>query len=104
MHMKVKNGLAAIRVRVDNDTVAFLLKALLPRDLGGRQQQVPERIFLRGPSFRKRVDVFTRDQQNVRRGLRRCVVEGDAYVVLKHLVRPDLTRGYLAENTILLVH
>ena len=100
MHMNMEDRLAAVRICVDNHAVTVVGEPTLACDLSRSQQQVTEhrRIFFR--SLIQRVDMLTRHDQNMRRSLRRDIVEGKANVILVNFGRGYLARNYLAKQAI----
>ena len=98
--MQMKDGLSAIRICIYYDAISVLGKSLFSRDLGGRQEYMSERCLVALVGRVERIDVFTRNDQNMRRCLRREVVERDAHFVFVDSCGWDLTRSQLAENAV----
>lgn len=54
----MKDGLAAIRVRIYYYSISLLGKAFFACDLGGGKQQLTKQILLTGTGFIKRIDML----------------------------------------------
>src|SRR5687768_10428849 len=104
MHVKVKDCLAAIRVGIYHDAVPVVREPFFTGDLGRGQQQMPEGFPMSRFRLRQRIYMLARDQQNVRRGLRRQVVERNADIVFVNPVRRYLPVDDLAKNAVLFRH
>jgi hypothetical protein len=81
MYMEMIDGLAAVFSCVDDDAIAFG-ETFLAREVRRDPEQMTEhrRVLLAG--FCKRDEMFTRDDQQVNRGLGRNVGEGVTCIVL----------------------
>ncbi len=83
--MQVKNGLAAVGVRINDDAITVIGESLIACNCGRGQEQMSEQIFISLAGRVGRVDMPSRNDQDVRRRLRRDVVKGKALVVLINL-------------------
>ena len=104
MRVKVKDRLTAIRVGIYHDTVPIVREAFPTCYLGRGQQQMPEGFPMPRARLRQRINMLARDQQNVRRGLRRQVVERHTDIVFVNSVRRYLPVDDLAKNAVLFRH
>jgi hypothetical protein len=100
MDVQMKNGLAAVIVRIDHDAVSFFGKTLTASDLGGGQKQLAERFPVALSRLVERGNVLARDQQNMRRSLRVDVVKSHAKIVFVNFFRRNIARNDFAKNTI----
>src|SRR5689334_20226883 len=104
MHVKMKNGLAAVGVCVYNYSIPVLCESLLTGDLGCGEHQVADGLLFPLACCIERVDVDARHEQNVRRCLRADVVEGDASLVLVHPIGRNFASNYLAKQAVIRTH
>ena len=98
MKMQMRHALSRLLADVGHDAVT--LNALLLGELGNDLEDVRDDSAVLFVHTRDRCDVCLRDHKKVHRRLRRDVVEGIAEVVLVDLVRRDVARDDLAEQTI----
>ena len=98
MKMQMRHALSRLLADVGHDAVT--LNALLLGELGNDLEDVRDDGAVLFVHARDRCDVRLRDHKKVHRRLRRDVVEGIAEVVLVDLVRRDVARDDLAEQTI----
>jgi len=104
MNMQVKNCLSSIGISIYYNPIAARGKAFFAGDLRGGQKQMAESFFIRTLSSIERIEMFSRNYQNMRRCLRRDVVEGNANSVVKHNIGGDCSCGDLTKNTIFPAH
>jgi hypothetical protein len=104
MHVKVKDRLPAVFVRVDHNAVTGIGESFITGDRSSGMQEVPERFLMFRLRLVERVYMIFWDYQDVGWRLRVQVVEGEADIVLVHLCGRDLTRNYLAKDTVIRTH
>ena len=80
--MKMKDRLTAVGIRVYDNSITIFGEAFFPRDLGSRQKQMAERLFICRSGLVERIDMLARDDQNMCRRLRRKIVERHANFIL----------------------
>ena len=104
MHVKMKNRLAAVGIRIYDHAVTILGEALFTRDLSCGEKQMTEVLFVLPLCCVQRIYVRAGHNQDMRRCLRADVIERDADIILIHLVRRDIARNYLAKQAIIRTH
>lgn len=98
--MEVADRLTPVAADIGDDPVAALSDPLgCGKPLGHVQESRPQDI-VRWSQIRRRSDVLTRDDQEVRRSLRVDVAEGDNQVVLVDEAGWDVPAGDGAEETV----
>jgi len=97
--MHVIDRLPAVFARVHHRAEAFR-EPLLFCDLLRHRMQMPEQPLVSWRQVRKRRNMFARDQQHMHRRLRMNIREDHRVVVFIKLLRRNLTRGNLAEQTV----
>ena len=102
--MQMEDGLPAVGVRIDNHSITVFRKALLTCDRRRAQKQMTESALVVLFGFVERVDMITRNDQDVGRGLWTEIVERNTRVVLVNPSRRDLARGDLAEDAVVKLH
>jgi hypothetical protein len=102
--VEVEDGLPGVRARVDDGAVASLGEALPVGDARGDAEEVAEQRLVRLRRVVQRLDVRARDDEDVRRGLRVDVAEGDGPLVFVDERGGNLARDYLAEEAVLFGH
>lgn len=95
--MEVKYRLAAVGIGIDHHTITVVGKSAIACYVRSRLQQTPERVAVARLRLVQRVDMLSRDDQNMGRSLRADVVKGNAHIVLKYpggryLAACDLTK------------
>jgi hypothetical protein len=102
--VQVKYRLPAIGVGVNDDAIAGIREAEPSSDVGRGGQQMPKHSGVSLGRLVQRIDMLSRDYQDMRRSLRTQVVERDAAVVLKNQSRRQASVGDLAKDTVFLGH
>lgn len=97
--MHVIDRLPAFLARIHH-RAETLRQALFFRDLLRHRVQMSQQPLIARRKVRERRDVFARDQHDMHRRLRMNVREGHSIVILVKLLRRNLSRGNLAEQTI----
>lgn len=100
MYMQVKNRLSAVCISIYYNAIAIVRKPAGTRNISRRKQKMSERFLFVACCFIQRIDVGTRNYQNMRRSLWAQIVKRDADVVFMNLGRRYVTCDDLAENTI----
>src|SRR5690606_36403740 len=104
MHVQMENRLAAIGVRICDDSVTGVRKTFVAGDLCGRQHQMSDKLLLILSRGIERLDMHTRNDQNMRRSLRLDVIERDAPVVFVNDASRNGSFDDLAKYTVLIGH
>lgn len=99
MDVQVIDRLAAIRACIDDGSVA-IAKAFAPRYICGNGQHVAQQRRVVVRSVRQRLQVLARNDEKVRRCLRRDVAKRNHLLVLVELWRGNLVVGDFAEDAI----
>lgn len=71
VYVQVKDGLPAVTVGVDDHAIAVVGESLFTGDIGGGQEQVAELTLIAVFRLVERIDMISRDYQNMRWSLRR---------------------------------
>lgn len=103
MQVQVLDNLAAFSTGVDNQLVASLEDTLVLRYLLGSLYHVLEQRHFGIGKMIQRLDMFSRDDQDMHRGLRVQVGEGDDFFILVEKLTRDFSRGDFTENAIHLI-
>jgi hypothetical protein len=98
MHVNVKHGLSRAFLAVHHQTVAVLVKALVPPHLGRRQQEPGQEVAVLGAEVIGRCNVLLGDEQDVDGGLGVDVRKGEDMIVLEQDFSLDLPVGDPAEK------
>ncbi len=96
--------LSPVVAGVENHAISSLGDADLPCDIGRLEKKGADECTVPLTRHIDGGDVAARDQENVDRGLRRDVAEGENVVRLVDEVGRDVTGGELAEETVGLSH
>ena len=100
MHVYVKDALTCSGPRVYNRPVAAFVYPFFARKLGGNREQVPELGFVLRSGRVKRMNVLSRNNQNVHGCLRIYVAKCNRSVVLIDHSRSNLFRHYFTEQAV----
>ncbi len=104
MHMKMKDRLPAVAVRIDHNAIAVISETSISSDLGGSRKHMTQGFRMLGTGSRERIHMLAGYQKNMRRSLRAEIVKGDANVILIDQLCIDPPVGDLTEYTILNAH
>ena len=102
--MDVKDFLTGISGRVENDPVPFFIDPQVPGDLAGPEQDMPENVLFFFWNVIEGCKMFLGNNQDVDRGLRIDVIEGDNTIVFEYQLGRNLIVNDLAKNAILHFH
>lgn len=83
--MQVEYRLAAVPIGVDDHSIAVRRKSLFAGYFRGHEHHVTHHRLVAFLRLVQGIEVDLGDDQDVRRGLRADVVEGEAMLVLVHL-------------------
>jgi len=84
MNVHVKDGLAAVTVRVYYNAIPIVGKSFFTRYRGAREQKMPEQFLVICRGFVQRIDMLSRHDQHMCRGLRTDVVQRNTSIILKN--------------------
>ena len=102
--MDVEDGLTGGFAGIDHHAVALVCQLQLARELRRAQQHGADDRGFRVIHRIERSDMFSRNDQDMRRRLRVDVVEGDDFVVFIDFLRGDFARRDPAEKTAIVTH
>ncbi len=99
MNMEMGNRLPTVFSIVDDEAKPFVsfVDSEVARDFSGGQEEVSKNGFVFRPGFADPRDRFFRNDENVRRGLRRDVFERETTIVFMNDVGRDLAGDDLFE-------
>ncbi len=97
VQMQVVHSLTSIVARVDDGAVPVHQPGLLGQRIC-RQQQVAQQRLILGGGVRKRADVFARQHQQMRRGLRMDVGNRHAKLIVVYMFRRNASVNDLAKE------
>jgi len=100
MKMQVGHALPALFSRVDHSPVSGRCDSLLPRERDRQHRQLAGN-FPVGEIIQRR-DVFFRNDQNVHRGLRSEIANGEAVAGVRHYLGWNLAVNDPAEDALLI--
>jgi len=98
--VEVAHGLSAIAFAIKDEARAPVGAAELLRELLGFEDHAADQGAILGIELHEARDVLFGDDEEMNRGLRRYVVEGEHFVVLINRARGDFAAGDLAEDAV----
>lgn len=99
VQVEVEDGLSGAGADVEDGAIAAL-DAALASDAGGGELALADQFSIFGLRFLQSGEVALGDDEDVRRGLRVDVLEGEGVLVLVNLLGGDLAGDDLAEEAI----
>lgn len=104
MDVKVKNRLAAIGIRINNNTIPIFRKTPVASNTPCRKQQMAQCSLVSGTGFIERIDMFARNDKNMRRCLWDQIVKGYASIILVDTLGRYPTVGNFTKNAVFHAH
>ncbi len=99
MNVQMKDGLPAVRHRIEDEPIAICIDALLNSNLSSRGEELRQESFILGFQILQRLDVLDRYDQNVDGRYGMNIAERDHLLIPVQDRRAALSADYSAEWT-----